>query len=65
MATDDGAEHPAEGRVKELLDRLAEILRQLPPDRQEAFREYLDGKIKQEGEADDGRDVAKGNREKR
>ena len=56
MAADDRTEHPDEGRVKELLDRLAEILRSLPPDRQKAFREYLDEQIERE-EADDGRDA--------
>ena len=59
MAADDREEHPAEDRVTELLDRLAELLRQLPHDRQQEFREYLDGKIKQ-GEADDGGDAAEG-----
>ncbi len=59
MAADDPAQHPDEGRVKELLDQLAELLRRLPPDRQEAFREYLDDKIKME-EVDDGRETADG-----
>ncbi len=54
MAADDRAEHPDEGRVKEMLDRLAEILRSLPPDRQKAFREYLDEQIEHE-KAVDGR----------
>lgn len=65
MAANDREEHPAEDGVKELLDRLADLLRSLPPDRQEAFREYLDDKIKQEGEADNGGDAAQGNREER
>lgn len=59
MATDNGAEHPSEDRVKELLDRLAAILRGLPADRQQAFREYLDEQIEQE-ESDNGRDAAEG-----
>ena len=54
MATDDGSEHPSESRIKELLDRLAELLRELPPDRQKAFQEYLDEQIEKEG--DDGGD---------
>ena len=64
MAADDRAKHRAKGRVKKLLDRLAEILRGLPPDRQKAFREYLDGKAAQE-EKDDGGDVEDGDRAKR
>lgn len=59
MATDDRAEHSDEGRVRELLDRLAEILRALPTDRQKAFREYLDEQVQKD---DDGGNAAKGNR---
>lgn len=62
MAADDSAEHPDEGRVKDLLDRLAAILRGLPADRQQAFREYLDEQIK---EADHGGDAAEGDRGQR
>jgi hypothetical protein len=49
MAADDREKHRSPGRVRKLLDRLAEILRGLPPDRQEAFREYVD----EQAEADD------------
>ena len=50
MATDDSVEHPDEEHVKRLLDQLAEILRKLPPDRQEAFQEYLSEQIQREAE---------------
>ena len=50
--------NPSEGRIKQMLDDLAEILRSLPTDRQDAFREYLDERIKQE--EDDGGDSAEG-----
>jgi hypothetical protein len=57
VATDDGTKHPEkEGRVKELLDRLADVLRGLPPDRQQAFQEYLNEQIAKE--ADNGGDPA-------
>ena len=59
MAADDHPQHPEEDRIKQMLDRLAEILRQMPADRQKAFRDYLDEQIEQEGE-DDGGDVAAG-----
>jgi hypothetical protein len=49
--------------VRKLLDRLAEILRGLPPDRQEAFREYLDEQAEKEN--DDGGVTEEGDREKR
>jgi hypothetical protein len=52
MATHDDQEHFEEERVKQLIDRLAEILKGLPPDRQQAFREYL--REQTESEADDG-----------
>jgi hypothetical protein len=59
VAADDLEEHPDEGRVKQLLDQLAEVLRSMPADRQKAFRKYLDEQIEQE-ETDDGRDPEEG-----
>ena len=57
MAADDRQEHPEKDRrVKELLDRLADILRGLPPDRLAAFEEYVHEQIEEEH----GRDTAKG-----
>jgi hypothetical protein len=64
MAADDREEHPSPGRVRKLLDRLAEILRGLPPDRQEAFREYLDEQAEGEDD-DDGGGAEEGDREQR
>ena len=58
MGSHERKGHPGEGRIKKLIDELAEILRGLPPDRQEAFREYLDAQIKQEEGEHDGRDPA-------
>ncbi len=58
MAADDDPEHPQEERIKAMLDRLAEILRGLPPDRQKAFREYLDEEIRKEDKH--SRDSAEG-----
>lgn len=56
MAADDRPEHPDESHISELLDRLAELLRNLPPDRQQEFREYLREQI----ETDAGRNAAEG-----
>ncbi len=56
MAADDRPEHPDESQINELLDRLAELLRNLPPDRQQEFREYLREQI----ETDAGRNAAEG-----
>jgi len=59
VAADDRAEHPEKDRrVKELLDHLAEVLRSLPSDRLEAFKEYVDEQTKREG--DHGRDSPQG-----
>jgi hypothetical protein len=54
MAANDDQEHSEEDRIKRLIDRLAEVLWGLPPDRQQAFREYLDERIKHEEADDDG-----------
>jgi hypothetical protein len=61
--SDDRAEHPGEGGVKELLDRLDEILKGLLSDRQRASREHLDGLTRIE--ADDGGDTEEGGRKGR
>ena len=64
MAADDREGHPRKGRLRRLYDRLAEILRGLPPDRREAFGEHLDEQVKKE-EKDDGGSTEEGDRGKR
>jgi hypothetical protein len=41
VAADDNQPDSKEGRIKRLYDRLAAIVRGLPPERAEAFREHL------------------------
>ena len=61
MAADDRPEHTDEDRIKDMLDRLVEILRELPPDRQKAFEEYLREQVEKDREADDRGDPEEGN----
>jgi len=52
VAADDGAEHLDSRRVRDLLDRLADLLRTLPPGRQQAFRENLEEEIVRQVDGD-------------
>jgi hypothetical protein len=54
VGSPDREANPGKGRIRRLYDRLAAIVRGLPPDRQEAFAEYLDEQIRDEdGRVDD------------
>ena len=54
MGSHDREEDLGKGRIRGLYDRLAAIVRGLPPDRQEAFAEYPDEQICEEnGPVDD------------
>lgn len=63
MEAHDRAGHSGEGGLRRLYDRLAAILRRLPPERRDAFQEYLDEQEKKE--KTDGGDAAKGDPGKR
>lgn len=63
MAAHDHPEYSEKARVRGLFDQLAERLRELPADRQEAFREYLDEQIRKEENY--GRDSAAGDQGQR
>ena len=50
MDTHSSEPDPQAGRITRLYERLAKLVRALGPNRQEAFKEYLDG---QESQATD------------
>ena len=58
MGPHDNPPNPEEGRVDELLERLARLAADLPEDRREALSELLDGE--EEESRDDQRPAAGG-----
>ena len=61
MVAHERTRDTGKGRVKRLYDRLASILRRLPPERRTAFAEYLDEQAEAEAETSpDGRRVTEG-----
>ena len=59
MEAHDGNRDSEQSRLERLHDELAAILRRLPQDRRDAFKEYLSDEQEQEA-GDDSRDAAKG-----